>query len=84
MPNEGIARAKEHLCHASGLGERRPVWNLHSQQPPVAGSQEGVYEEFEQAVADNVRKLKLGGGMDPQTTLGPLIAPGALERVSQF
>lgn len=43
--------------------------------------QEGVYDEFEQAVADNVRKLKLGGGLDPQTTLGPLIAPAALDRV---
>ena len=47
----------------------------------MACLQEGVYKEFEQAVADNVRKLKLGGGMDPKTTLGPLIAPGALERV---
>ena len=43
--------------------------------------QEGIYQDFEEAVADNVRKLKLGGGMDPSTTLGPLIAPGALDRV---
>ncbi|KAK9797442.1 hypothetical protein WJX73_005347 [Symbiochloris irregularis] len=43
--------------------------------------QEPIAEEFEQAVVDNVRKLKLGGGMDPKTTLGPLIAPNAIERV---
>lgn len=44
--------------------------------------QESIAEEFEQAVVDNVRKLKMGGGMDPKTTLGPLIAPNAIERVS--
>jgi len=33
--------------------------------------QEGIFEEFSKAVVEKVNKFKLGGGMDPNTTLGP-------------
>ena len=43
--------------------------------------QEGIFEEFSKALVEKVNKFKLGGGMDPNTTLGPLISPAAVERV---
>ena len=43
--------------------------------------QEGIFDEFSKAVVEKVNKLKLGGGMDPNTTLGPLISQAAVERV---
>ena len=43
--------------------------------------QEGIFDEFSEAVVEKVNKLKLGGGMDPNTTLGPLISQAAVERV---
>lgn len=45
-------------------------------------SQEGIFEEFSKAVVEKVNKFKLGGGMDPKTTLGPLISKAAIDRVS--
>lgn len=44
--------------------------------------QEGIFDEFSKAVVEKVNKFKLGGGMDPNTTLGPLISQAAVERVS--
>lgn len=44
--------------------------------------QEGVYDAFVEAMVAAVKKLKMGGGMDTSTTLGPLISPGAVDRVS--
>lgn len=44
--------------------------------------QDGVYKEFTSAVADLSRKLRLGDGLHPATTLGPLISPAAVDRVS--
>ena len=43
--------------------------------------QEGIYEEFVKAVTKKVGEFKQGGGMDPSTTLGPLINPAAVDRV---
>ncbi|DBB06011.1 TPA: hypothetical protein ACH3X3_009992 [Trebouxia sp. C0006] len=43
--------------------------------------QEGIFEEFSKAVVEKVNKFKLGGGMDPNTTLGPLISQAAVDRV---
>ena len=45
-------------------------------------SQEGIFDEFSKAVVEKVNKFKMGGGMDPNTTLGPLISQAAVERVS--
>lgn len=44
--------------------------------------QDGVYDAFTEAVTEKVRKLKQGPGLDPSTTLGPLINDAAVERVS--
>lgn len=43
--------------------------------------QEGIFDEFSKAVVEKVNKFKMGGGMDPNTTLGPLISQGAVDRV---
>ena len=43
--------------------------------------QEGIFDEFSRAVVEKVNKFKMGGGMDPNTTLGPLISQGAVDRV---
>ena len=46
--------------------------------------QEGVYDAFVEAMVAAVKKLKMGGGMDSSTTLGPLISTGAVERVGPW
>ena len=43
--------------------------------------QDGVYDAFVEAVTESVGKLKLGSGMDPSTTLGPLINDRGVQRV---
>jgi acyl-CoA reductase-like NAD-dependent aldehyde dehydrogenase len=43
--------------------------------------QEGIYDEFVKAVTKKVGEFKQGGGMDPATTLGPLINPAAVDHV---
>ena len=47
----------------------------------ACGMKEGIFEEFSKAVVEKVNKFKLGGGMDPNTTLGPLISQAAVDRV---
>jgi Aldehyde dehydrogenase family len=47
----------------------------------LACMQDAVYEEFAEAVTSLVRKVRLGGGMEAATTLGPLISQAAVERV---
>lgn len=42
---------------------------------------EDVYEEFATKFTDAVNKLKLGHGLDPETTHGPLIHQRAVEKV---
>ena len=43
--------------------------------------QEGIYDAFTEAVTKKVGDFKQGGGLDPSTTLGPLINHPAVERV---
>ena len=43
--------------------------------------QEGIYDSFVDAVTKKVGEFKQGGGLDPSTTLGPLIGHSAVERV---
>ncbi len=43
--------------------------------------QEGVYEAFAAKLAEKVKALKVGGGMEEGTTQGPLIDSAALEKV---
>ena len=43
--------------------------------------QEGIYDAFEKAVTKKVGEFKQGGGLDPSTTLGPLIGHSAVDRV---
>ena len=40
-----------------------------------------MYDAFVEAVTESVGKLKLGSGMDPRTTLGPLINDRGVQRV---
>lgn len=44
--------------------------------------QEGIYEEFATKFVKAVEKLKLGHGLNPETTHGPLIHDRAVEKVS--
>ena len=43
--------------------------------------QEGIYDDFVDAVTKKVGAFKQGGGLDPSTTLGPLIGHKAVEHV---
>jgi hypothetical protein len=54
-----------------------------AQRPPELGCarQAGVYDAFVEAATERVGKLKLGSGLDPHTTLGPLINARAVDRV---
>ena len=50
----------------------------------IAIMQEGIFDEFSKAVVEKVKKFQLGGGLDPNTTLGPLISQAAVERVGSL
>jgi succinate-semialdehyde dehydrogenase/glutarate-semialdehyde dehydrogenase len=43
--------------------------------------QDSVYEAFARKLAERVQKLKVGDGMEPGTTIGPLIDANAVEKV---
>ncbi len=43
--------------------------------------QENVYEDFAAKLTERVRSLRLGDGMEPGVTTGPLISPEALAKV---
>lgn len=45
--------------------------------------QDGVYESFTSRLAEEVRKLKVGNGMDEGVTVGPLINIQGLEKVEE-
>jgi succinate-semialdehyde dehydrogenase/glutarate-semialdehyde dehydrogenase len=45
--------------------------------------QDGVYEAFTSRLAEEVRKLKVGNGMDEGVTVGPLINIQGLEKVEE-
>lgn len=44
--------------------------------------QAGVYDRFSQMLADTVAKLKIGDGLSPESTIGPLINAQSLNKVS--
>jgi succinate-semialdehyde dehydrogenase / glutarate-semialdehyde dehydrogenase len=43
--------------------------------------QEGIYEAFADRLAEKVKALKVGNGMEPGVVQGPLIEPAAVEKV---
>ncbi|WP_233982196.1 NAD-dependent succinate-semialdehyde dehydrogenase [Pectobacterium versatile] len=45
--------------------------------------QDGVYDEFVSLLAEEVKKLKVGNGMDDGVVLGPLIDDAAVEKVEK-
>ncbi len=45
--------------------------------------QEGVYEEFARRLAAKVAQFKVGPGMEPGVTIGPLIEPAAITKVEE-
>ena len=45
--------------------------------------QEGVYDAFAEKLAVAVSKMKVGDGLEPDTTTGPLIDMGAVEKVEE-
>ncbi|MEQ9887994.1 NAD-dependent succinate-semialdehyde dehydrogenase [Pectobacterium zantedeschiae] len=45
--------------------------------------QDGVYDEFVSQLAEEVKKLKVGNGMDDGVELGPLIDDAAVEKVEK-
>ncbi len=46
--------------------------------------QSGIYEEFSAKLVAAVKKLKVGSGLDPDATQGPLIDRKALEKVEEL
>jgi len=44
--------------------------------------QDGIYDEFVSRLVDAVSKLKVGNGLDPDTTVGPLIEQSAIDKSS--
>jgi succinate-semialdehyde dehydrogenase/glutarate-semialdehyde dehydrogenase len=45
--------------------------------------QRGVYDEFAASFTAAVAALRVGNGLDPETDVGPLIEPAALQKVSK-
>ncbi|MBN3343378.1 NAD-dependent succinate-semialdehyde dehydrogenase [Pectobacterium brasiliense] len=45
--------------------------------------QDGIYDEFVSLLAEEVKKLKVGNGMDDGVVLGPLIDDAAVEKVEK-
>ena len=46
-------------------------------------AQDGIYDAFTEKLADAVKKLKVGNGLDDGVTQGPLIDMAAVEKVEQ-
>jgi succinate-semialdehyde dehydrogenase/glutarate-semialdehyde dehydrogenase len=45
--------------------------------------QESVAEEFSQSLIDRLRSLKVGSGLDPNVSVGPLVEPAAVDKVER-
>lgn len=45
--------------------------------------QSGVYDKFTKLMADKTKELKVGHGMDKDTTMGPLTSPRGIEKAIQ-
>jgi len=54
----------------------------------VAGSrlyvEEPVYDQVVEGVAEQARSIKIGNGLDPSTTMGPLVSQEQFERVTGY
>jgi phenylacetaldehyde dehydrogenase len=46
--------------------------------------EEPVYDQVVQGIAEQGRQIKLGNGLDPQTTMGPLVSQEQLDRVTGY
>ena len=76
-PHHPCIRSCRHACGGTPSGTMRKRLSRLRWQ-------EGVYDAFVEAMVAAVKKLKMGGGMDSTTTLGPLISTGAVERVGPW
>lgn len=47
-------------------------------------AQEGIYEEFTQKLAEKVKALKMGDGMEEGVVIGPLINQAAVDKVNSL
>ena len=47
-------------------------------------AQEGIHDAFVEHLAAATSKLKVGGGFDPATTIGPLIDPAAVAKTEEM
>ncbi|MFY0673920.1 MAG: NAD-dependent succinate-semialdehyde dehydrogenase [Bacteroidia bacterium] len=47
-------------------------------------AQAGIYEEFTQKLAEKVKELKLGNGVDDGVVIGPLINQAAIDKVNSL
>lgn len=45
--------------------------------------QEGIHEEFVAKMAERMRDIRVGHGLDPRTTMGPLINLAAKDKVNR-
>jgi acyl-CoA reductase-like NAD-dependent aldehyde dehydrogenase len=63
------------------------VWG-HAGQVCTAGSrvlvQRGIHDAFVEKMIGASKDIRIGGGFDPQSQLGPLISQGQFDRVSRY
>ena len=61
---------------------------LNQGQMCVAGSrllvEQGIHDAFVEALVEKARRIKLGNGLEPETSMGPLISAAHRERVQGF
>jgi phenylacetaldehyde dehydrogenase len=64
------------------------AWLFNHGQCCVAGTrlyvQDGIFDDFTQAVAEAASKVKIGPGLDPTTQLGPLISQEQFDKVTAY
>lgn len=46
--------------------------------------QEQIYEDFVSKLADTVKKIKLGPGLNPDTDMGPVVSEDQMKRVTSY
>jgi phenylacetaldehyde dehydrogenase len=45
---------------------------------------ESIHDKFVQMILDNTRGMKIGGGFDPQSQMGPVVSHEQLERIKRY
>jgi acyl-CoA reductase-like NAD-dependent aldehyde dehydrogenase len=72
---------------AAALAATGSAWG-HAGQVCTAGTrvlvQRSVHDRFIERMIEMSRSLRIGGGFDPETQLGPLISQAQLDRVSRY